>query len=220
MKTIHLTLALMAPVLTAVAETTFDWPQWQGPDRNALSKETGLLQTWPEDGPSLAWKMSDLGTGYSAPAIAGGRIYGMSKVDDQDEVVWARSEKDGTGIWQKKIGAAEEGGMRQGIEGAGCTPTVDGDRLFVIGHGGAVVCLQASDGEIVWQRHLIKDFGGRLPTWRFNESPLIDGEKLICTPGGIENTLVALNKQTGELLWKSTIPDEAGAPNPADVPNR
>ncbi len=188
-----------------------DWPQWQGADRNAMSKETGLLKEWPEGGPTLAWKITAVGGGYSAPAVSGGRLYGMSKLgeDGEEEVIWARSEKDGMEIWVRKIAGTTEGGMRQGIEGAGCTPTVDGDHLYALGHGGDLVCLKAEDGAIVWQRNVIKDLGGRLPTWRFNESPLIDGDKIICTPGGVDATLVALNKLTGELIWKSKVPDEA-----------
>ncbi len=208
----------------AETATALDWPQWQGPDRDAKSKETGLLQEWPEEGPALAWKITSIGTGYSAPAIAGGRIYGISKRNEEEEIVWARSESDGSEIWSRKIADATEGGMRQGIEGAGCTPTVDGDRLYVIGHGGDLVCMKMSDGEILWQRNFIKDFGGRLPTWRFNESPLVDGDKVICTPGGTENTLVALNKLSGELIWKSTVPDSANAtasaPPTRDTPPR
>lgn len=188
-----------------------DWPQWQGPNRNGISKETGLLKEWPKEGPALAWKMTGIGGGYSAPAIVAGRIYGISKrgEDGEEEVVWARAEKGGSEIWVKPIAGPTEGGMRQGIEGAGCTPTVDGDHLYVIGHGGDLVCLKTEDGAIVWQRNLIKDFAGRLPTWRFNESPLIDGDKVICTPGGVDTTMVALNKQTGEVVWKSKIPDSA-----------
>ncbi len=216
MKTIPILagLALFNAAVSAESPKNSDWPQWQGPDRNAISKETGLLKEWPENGPPLAWKVTDLGSGYSAPAVAGGRLYGISKREGE-EFVWARAEKDGSPVWETKIGAAEEGGMRQGIEGAGCTPTVDGDRVYVIGHGGDVVCLATGDGAIVWRRHMIKDFTGRLPTWRFNESPLIDGDKLICTPGGIEATIVALDKKSGELVWKSTIPDDANAPPPA-----
>lgn len=209
--------SLVTATISVAHSGEFDWPQWQGPDRDAKSKETGLLQEWPADGPAVAWKVTGLGSGYGAPAIVNGRIYGMSKVDDKDELVWARSEVDGSEIWSQRIAAAEEGGMRQGIEGTGCTPTVDGDRLYVIGHGGDLVCLQVSDGAIVWQKHLIKDFGGQLPTWRFNESPLIDGDKVICTPGGVETTMVALNKMTGEVVWKSTIPDDASAP-PVSTP--
>lgn len=205
---------------SVVPAAGLDWPQWQGPNRNGISQESGLLKEWPEGGPPLAWKKSGVGGGYGAPAVVQGRLYGMSKIDEKDEVVWARSEKDGSEIWSKKIAAAEEGGMRQGIEGAGCTPTVDGDRLYVLGHGGTLACLKTGDGEIVWQRNLIKEFGGRLPTWRFNESPLVDGDKVICTPGGIEATLLALDKMTGKEVWRTTVPDQAGAISVPSAPEK
>jgi outer membrane protein assembly factor BamB len=193
-----------------------DWPQWQGPNRDAVSTEKGLLQEWPEDGPPLAWKATGLGGGYCAPAVAGGRLYGISS-QGEDEVIWARSEKDGSEIWTKRLDAKTADGMRQGIEGAGCTPTVDGDRLYVIGYGGTLACMRTEDGEIVWQRSLISDLGGRLPTWRYNESPLIDGDKIICTPGGESSTLVALNKMNGEVIWESLVPEQGlTAPSPSE----
>ena len=169
----------------------FDWPQWQGPDRNAVSRETGLLAEWPEEGPPLAWRLEGLGGGYSAPSIAAGRIYGMSN-RGEDEVVWCLSEADGNELWLARLGPALREGMPQGREGPGCTPTVDGDRLYVLGFGGALACLQVSDGQVIWQLSLTQDLGGRLPTWRYNESPLVDGDRLICTPGGDDAMLVAL----------------------------
>ncbi|OHB65842.1 MAG: hypothetical protein A2V70_16585, partial [Planctomycetes bacterium RBG_13_63_9] len=184
----------------------FDWPQWQGPDRNAVSKQRGLLKEWTEDGPPLAWRIEGLGGGYSAPSIAAGRIYGMSSRGD-DEVVWALSEVDGKELWGTRLGPALREGMPQGREGPGCTPTVDGDRLYVLGLGGDLACLQAQDGKIIWRHSLTDDLGGRLPTWRYNESPLVDGDKLICTPGGEEATLVALDKLTGDVIWKSKVPE-------------
>lgn len=209
--------ALLASVAPAAE---FDWPQWQGPQRNGVSKEAGLLKEWPREGPALAWRMDAIGTGYSAPAIAGGRIFGMSN-RGEEEVVWALSEKDGKELWVKPLGPVQTGGFRQGIEGAGCTPTVDGKSLYVLGFGGDLVCMKVSDGEVLWRRNLITDFGGLLPTWRYNESPLVDGEKVICTPGGVEATMVALNKNTGELIWKCSIPDEGLAPavSPASTPS-
>ncbi len=209
-------LTLVSTPLIADSTGTFDWPQWQGPDRNGKSKETGLLTEWPDAGPPMAWKIEGIGGGYGSPAVSAGRLFGISK-RDLEEVVWARSEKDGSEIWEVGIATLHEGGMRQGIEGAGCTPTVDGERLYVIGHGGDLVCLQSRDGEILWRRNLITDFGGRLPTWRFNESPLIDGDKVICTPGGIEKTLVALHKLSGEVIWRSRVPDSANEPAPVEV---
>src|SRR5437870_5712068 len=128
-----------------------DWPQWQGPDRNAMSKETGLLQEWPEGGPPLAWRIKGIGGGDSAPSIAAGRIFVMGTRGDE-EVVWALSEKEGKELWVKPLGAKHRQSMPQSQAGPGCTPTVDGDRLYVLGMGGDLVCLQANDGEIVWQR--------------------------------------------------------------------
>jgi outer membrane protein assembly factor BamB len=196
--------ALFASTLLAASAATFDWPQWQGPDRTAISAETGLLREWPADGPPLKWRIEKLGGGYGAPAISGGRIYGMSRRGDQ-EVVWALSETDGKELWSTPIGTPPEGGMQQGIEGPGCTPTVDGERMYVLGYAGDLACLNTADGKVVWKRSLTKDFGGHIPVWRYNESPLVDGDKVICTPGGNDATLVALNKLTGEVVWKSVL---------------
>jgi len=184
----------------------FDWPQWQGPDRTAHSKETGLLKEWPKDGPPLAWKIKGLGGGDSGPSVAAGRIYGMSH-RGADEMVWALSEKDGKEVWAVRIAPARSQNWPQSKEGPSATPTVDGERLYVMGLAGNVACLQVADGKVVWQRSLVTDFGGRSPMWSFRESPLVDGEKVICTPGGAETTMVALNKRSGETIWKSFVPD-------------
>ena len=141
----------------------FDWPQWQGSERTAHSKETGLLQEWPKDGPPLAWKAKALGRGDSTPSIANGRIYGMSH-RGEDEVVWALSEKDGKELWAVRVGPAYTTSWHQSKEGPSATPTVDGDRLYVMGLAGNLACLQAGDGKVLWQRSLMADFGGRMPT--------------------------------------------------------
>ncbi|MBM3832596.1 MAG: serine/threonine protein kinase [Verrucomicrobia bacterium] len=189
-----------------------DWPQWQGPQRNAISKETGLLKEWPKDGPPLAWKAKGLGGGDSAPSISAGKLYGMAN-RGADEVVWALSEKDGKELWVSRLGPAfEQRGMPQSKEGPGGTPTVDGERLYVIGMGGDVSCLQVSDGKILWQKSMTRDFGGRVPTWSFRESPLVDGDKVICTPGAQEAMLVALDKLTGNTIWKSQMPASPAGP--------
>lgn len=187
-----------------------DWPQWQGPDRNAISKETGLLKEWPKEGPPLAWKVTGLGGGDSAPSIAAGRIYGMGN-RGEDEIVWALSETDGKEVWATRLGPAFRQNMPQSKEGPGCTPTVDGDRLYVMGLAGNLACLQVGDGKIVWQKNLVTDFGGRIPTWSYRESPLIDGDKLICTPGAQDAMLVALDKLTGKTIWKSVVPANSSA---------
>src|SRR5206468_1850005 len=138
--------------------------------------------------------------------IAAGRIYGMSH-RGADEVVWALSEKDGKETWAVRIAPAQSQNWPQSKEGPSCTPTVDGDRVYVMGLAGNVACLQVADGKVVWQRSLVADFKGRSPMWSFRESPLVDGDKVICTPGGEEATMVALNKRTGETIWKSFVPD-------------
>lgn len=206
--TIGLFLTAAAFIQTASCGQ-FDWPQWQGPDRTAHSKETGLLKEWPKEGPALTWKAKGLGGGDSAPSIASGRIYGMSN-RGADEMVWALSEKDGKEVWAVRTAPARAQNWPQSKEGPSATPTVDGDRLYVMGLAGNVACLQASDGKVVWQRDLVADFGGRSPMWSFRESPLVDGDKVICTPGGEEATMVALNKLNGETIWKSFVPDRAG----------
>lgn len=203
--------ASVVPLLAVPAVRADDWPQWQGPERNSVSKETGLLKEWPKEGPPLAWKVKGLGGGFSSPSITAGKIYGMS-VRGDNQVVWALDESDGKELWVVPVGLVNRSGMRQGVEGPGCTPTVDGDRLYVVGSGGEVTCLQTADGKQVWQKSFTRDFGGRLPTWRFNESPLVDGDKVVVTPGGAEAMLVALNKMTGETIWKSVLP---GAVEPA-----
>jgi hypothetical protein len=118
-----------------------DWPQWQGPDRNAMSKEKGLLQEWPTGGPPLTWRINGLGGGDSAPSIANGKLFGMSNRDGK-EIVWALSEADGSEVWVTPLGDAVQQRMPQSKEGPGCTPTVDGDRLYVIGMGGRLACLR------------------------------------------------------------------------------
>lgn len=188
---------------------SFDWPQWQGQERNAVSKETGLLKEWPKNGPPLAWKIKGLGGGDSTPSIAGGRIFGMSH-RGEDETVWALSEKDGKEIWAVRIAPAFTTSWPQSKEGPSATPTIDGDRLYVMGLAGNVACLQAADGRLLWERSLMADFGGRMPMWSFRESPLVDGDKVICTTGGRDTTMVALHKLTGETLWRNYVPDRAG----------
>lgn len=202
-------LALVLSSQTALAE---DWPQWQGPDRNAVSRESGLLKSWPEGGPRLAWRIEGLGGGDSAPAVAGGKIYGLSNRDGQ-EIVWALSEADGKELWSSPLGDAQAQDVPQSKEGPGGTPTVDGDRIYVIGMSGRIACLNAKEGKVLWKKSLKEDFGGTAPMWNFRESPLIDGDKVICTPGASSAMLVALDKTNGEVIWKATAPASATPAN-------
>jgi outer membrane protein assembly factor BamB len=193
-------------VLTGFAVAA-DWPQFRGPDRTGISKETGLLKAWPKDGPPMAWKISGLGGGYSAPSIANGRIFGMS-YRGGNEIVWTLNEKDGKEEWATTIAPASKDIGSPGNEGPRCTPTVDGDLVYALGTAGDLVCLKVADGKEVWHKNLEKDFGGRfMARWGYCESPLIDGDKLIISPGAKDAAVVALDKNTGNVIWKGAAPD-------------
>ncbi len=184
-----------------------DWPQLRGPERTGISKETGLLKEWPKDGPLLAWRISGLGGGYSAPSVANGRIFGMS-YRGGNEVVWALNEKDGKEEWAITLDPASKAISSPGNEGSRCTPTVDGDFLYVIGTAGDLACLKVADGKEIWRKNLEKDFGGKfMAQWGYCESPLVDGDTLIVSPGAKDAAVVALNKETGSVLWKGVAPD-------------
>ena len=190
---------LLAPAHAA----TTDWPQWRGPNRDAICTETGLLKTWPTNGPPLLWRASGLGSGYSSVAIVGDRIYTISNRRGKDgggTHLLALALADGKPVWATPFPAGGKDGSPNG------TPTVDGDLTYAISLGGTLVCAKTATGEIVWSKNFGKDFeGGMMSGWGFSESPLVDGDKLIVTPGGTNSTLVALNKKTGELLWKCPI---------------
>ncbi len=178
-----------------------DWPQWQGQDRTAVSKEKGLLQSWPKDGPKLLWQDSKLGGGYSTPSVAAGRIFGMS-YRGAEEGVWALNEADGKELWFTKIAKKGNAGFN---EGPRCTPTVDGKLLYALGISGDLACLEVGSGKIKWRKNLVKDFGSDVGGWKYSESPLVDGDRVLVTPGGKTATLVALNKSTGDVIWKGVF---------------
>lgn len=196
---------VLGVVLASALAHAADWAQWRGPSREGTSLASGLLQEWPEQGPPLAWKVKALGGGDSAPAVAAGRIYGMSHRGD-DEVVWALSEKDGSPIWSTRIGPAYRQERKQSKEGPGGTPTVEGDRLYVIGMGGVVACLRTEDGKVVWRRSMTEEFGGIVPPWSYRESALVDGDRVLCTPGGADVTMAALDKASGKTVWTTHVP--------------
>lgn len=199
-------LALLIALQILITSTpAADWPQWQGPNRDAISLETGLLQQWHSDGPPLAWRVEDLGGGDSAPAVANGQLFGMSNRDGK-QIVWALSESDGREVWVTPLSDAVEQHASQSRAGPGGTPTIENGRVYVIGMGGCIACLRESDGEILWQRSFTEDFGGIRPYWSYRESPLVDGDNVLCTPGSPTATLVALDKMTGDTVWVSRLP--------------
>lgn len=182
-----------------------DWPQWRGPNRDGISKETGLLKEWPKDGPKLLWQARDIGDGYSTPAVVGDRLYLISNRGPEDELVQAFETKDAKPVWEKRIGKV---GANKGPQypGSRSTPTVEGEVLYALGSDGDLVCLDTKAGEIRWQKNLRTDFKGEPGNWAYAESPLVDGDAVVVTPGGNEATLVRLNKKTGEVIWKCAVP--------------
>ncbi len=204
MKHSALLLGLLLFSTSALAQGTFDWPQWQGPDRNAISREGGLLQTWPETGPPLTWKAKGIGSGMGGVAISNGRIYTSGDVDGT-AWLFALKETNGELIWKAKIGRGGEVGFSVTPSGPRSTPTVDGDRLYILSQFGELVCFSTA-GKEVWRVDFVKDFGAVVPTWGYAESVLVDGEKLICSPGAPNAALMALNKMTGKIIWRSEVP--------------
>jgi outer membrane protein assembly factor BamB len=183
--------------LSALPLLASDWPQWRGLSRDDISTEQGLLKEWPADGPPVAWKATGLGEGDAGISVAGGRVFTMGD-KDQSAFVLCLDASDGKLIWTAKIGLA--GGDPPGPRG---TPTLEAGQVYVLGQLGDLVCLEALNGKENWRKNLIGDFGGKCGGWKYAESPLVDGDKLICTPGGSRGSMVALNKKTGELLWQT-----------------
>lgn len=183
--------------------TTADWPQWRGPHRDGFSQDTGLLQEWTKGGPQLSWQVLNLGNGYSSPTVCKGQLYLQTTRGDREFAI-AFSESTGEVVWSVPIGKV---GPNRGPQypGTRSTPTVDDARVYCLASDGTLTCLETSSGIQVWQRHLTKDFAGKVGNWAYSESVLIDGDRLICTPGGAAATLLALNKHTGEPIWKSAI---------------
>ncbi len=177
-----------------------DWPQWQGPDRNGISTETGLLKQWPKQGPPMAWSISNLGKGYGSVAIQGDRIY-VQGTQGGNSVVFSLGRADGKTIWTRALGRTLDQERGNGPRG---TPTVDGERVYALTEDGDLACLRTTDGSVIWARNILKQFNASNPNWLISESPLVDGENLIVTPGGSRAGIVALDKAKGETVWTSS----------------
>jgi outer membrane protein assembly factor BamB len=189
--------------LSALAAMPGDWPQFRGPDNNDISPETGLLKDWPAGGPPLVWKAAGLGDGYSSVAVAGDRIYCAGEKGDSSFVV-ALNAADGRTVWSAKLGKAGPGGDGEPkFNGPRATPTLNGARLYAVSQYGQMVCLATADGKELWRKDYVNDFGGACPKWGYAESVLVDGDRVVATPGGADGSMIALNKQTGALLWRS-----------------
>jgi outer membrane protein assembly factor BamB len=190
-------------VLLGVAVHATDWPQWQGPDRTRISKETGLLKEWPAGGPRVIWTANNLGNGYGSLAVAGDRVF-LQGARGQQSMVIALNRADGKEAWAKALGPIET--RMRTPQGAGPrgTPTVDGDRLYVLSENGDLACLKTADGSGIWQINILKEFGGAQLPWLISESPLVDGPHVVVSPGGRGAGMVKLDKMTGKTVWTAT----------------
>jgi outer membrane protein assembly factor BamB len=188
-----------------VAQVAGDWPQWRGPNRDGISKETGLLKQWPADGPPLVWKATGAGRGYSTMSVANGRLYTMGLRGDREFVI-AFDVATGKEAWATPHGSPFRNDRGDGPRG---TPTVDGATLYALGGSGDLSSLDARTGRVIWTMNVLQKFGGSNITWGISESPLVIGEKVLVNPGGPGASIVALNKKDGTLIWKSQS-DRAG----------
>lgn len=213
----------MKPALSVVAALMLgfvtiqaaDWPQWQGPDRTGISKETGLLQQWPASGPAVVWSATGLGNGFGSMAVAGNRVFVQGARMGKSFVI-AYNRADGKEVWSKPLGRTESNDQGPGPRG---TPTVDGDRMYVLSEAGDLYALK-TDGTEIWHRNILTEFRGQQLRWLISESPLVDGPHLIVSPGGPGAGMVKLDKMTGKTVWTAKdLSDPAGYSSPivADV---
>jgi outer membrane protein assembly factor BamB len=193
--------ALLLSLTSVALAAPGDWPQFRGPNRDGTSAETGLLQELPPGGPPLAWKATGLGIGYSTVSVVGNRLYTIGENTESSWVV-ALDTADGKKVWSAKLGKPGAPGM-PAFEGPRSTPTVEDGLLVAVSQWGELVCFETATGKELWRKDYDKDFGGKRPNWGFAESPLIDGDKVVVTPGGSEGAVVALNKKMGALIWRS-----------------
>jgi outer membrane protein assembly factor BamB len=202
---IHRAAALAVLVLVAPQSDSRaagpGWPGWRGPARDAYSRETGLLTSWPAGGPPLAWKASGMGAGFSSLAVVDGVIYTLGDKDGAQHLLAFKADG-GAPLWKARIGAP----WSDEYPGPRGTPTVAGGAVYALGTEGDLVAVEAASGKELWRRSLPRDFGGRVMSgWKWSESPLVDGDRVVVTPGARDAGLVALDKATGKELWRSAL---------------
>jgi outer membrane protein assembly factor BamB len=181
------------------------WPQWRGPQRDDIAPDKGLLAAWPDAGPPLRWTGTGLGTGYSSVAIVKGQIYTTGDRKDGEYLI-CLDDANGKEVWSKRVGDT------WGDDGPRSTPTIDGDSVYTLTPHGDLLRLSTADGAIQWRKSMSKDFGGKMMSgWGYSESPLIDGDRLVCTPGADGAALAALDKNTGSTEWLAKIDNCGGS---------
>src|SRR3954468_12336520 len=225
---------VVTTAMTAAASAA-DWPQYRGPERDGVSRETGLRKEWPEGGPPLLWSFDKLGLGYSGPAIVGDRLY-ISCGRGREEFVVAFDLPSGKGgtelkeVWATKLGALFTWTGNKWNVGPNATPTVDGEFVYALGGFGDLVCVEAATGKERWRKNLPRDLGGEVNPigggaekpaplgWGDASAPRVDGQQLICVPGGKQGLLAALDKTTGKVLWRSgDVTDQASYSSPIAI---
>lgn len=192
-----LTTILLAWTGVSAENPEYTWPQFHGPDRNNISRETGLLKTWPDEGPPLVWTVDGLGHGFSSVSVAGGMILTAGNI--AEHTVVTALKMNGDVLWRAKNGKA----WTRDYPGARSTPTIDGTRIYHQSPLGHIVCLATETGEILWEKDMLATVGGKNSKWGLAESVLIDGDRLISCPGGPETSMAALDKNTGDVIWKT-----------------
>ena len=193
-----LLVCLLCGLLAQHSVAESDWPQWRGPQRDDLSNETGLLSSWPADGPPREWLFENCGLGYSGPAIVDGRLYIMGGREGRAQLI-CLDAANGSELWHTDLSGIYENGWGDGPRS---TPTVDGEFIYAMTSKGDLSCVSRQDGSVIW-RASMTSLGGEIPTWGFAESPLVYKNMVVCTPGGTGGTIAAFDKQTGDLLWRS-----------------
>ena len=202
MKKFILSLSLLS-FITSSGIGAEDWPGWRGPDRDDKSPDTGLLKKWPDGGPKPLWTFKDGGKGYSCVSIVDGMLYFTGSRDGEAEMICLDAAT-GKEKWSTKIGKDSEKGYNTGW-GAGTrgAVTVSDGLAYAMSANGALLCADAKTGKKMWSNDLVKDFGGAEPSWGYSESPLVDGDVVVVTPGGDDGAIVALDKKTGKEIWRS-----------------
>ena len=163
-----------------------------------------MLNEWPKEGPPLLWKAEDLGTGFPSVAVADGRVLIIGYEKESEHVI-ALDEVTGSKLWDAEIKTGRISGIGMSVMNQR-TPTVDDDRLYVVTRNGKLLCLNTANGKLRWQRDFVEEFAGTRGFFGYGTFPLVDGNRLICTPGGEKSPIVALDKRTGETIWKATAP--------------
>lgn len=199
-------LLLMSLLSLGTILRAADWPQWRGPLRNAQSDESLASTDWKTNPPKHLWTTSGFGEGYASVSVVNGTLYTVGNTDGGQSVIAAKAD-DGSILWKKVLTASNP---EHKHEGSRCTPSVDGDRLYVVTSDGSIACLKSANGDLVWQRKFSDWNGKMMSVWGFAESPLVDGDRVLCTPGGPDALVVCLDKMTGKEIWACKSKFEGG----------